>query len=106
MNIINNYKHICNNTEIVQHINIECNNCINNINKNCTCSTKIVKKILCSHCENIRNQIKQLEIEIDEILYNLSYDIKNYENCENMINRLSEISIILRFFHRILLEKM
>lgn len=114
-------EHICEKKEINRTISIECFNCINNIREpdycksgsgcisyrvDCKCHDKIISVIECKICEQYKENINILKDELDELLYNLSYDIKQYEKCKDKIDRLHEISRILREYNRILLEKM
>ena len=112
--------HICEKQDINGSVKIECYNCINNIkeamvckssgainySRNCTCRDKIITSKTCNKCEEIKETITNLKDELDNLLYHLSYNIKNYEACGDAIARIADISILLRERNSILLEKL
>jgi hypothetical protein len=110
----------CEKEQVIETVFIECHNCINHIREanccksggsiiyeiDCNCIDKTITTIVCKKCECIKDKITCLKDELDELLYNLSYDIKTYNNCENRINRIHDISKRLREFDSLLLEKL
>lgn len=97
---------VCEKEEIFESTFIECKSCIDNvIDHHCLCAHVSIKKYVCVKCYEIENKINSLKDEADETLYNLSYNIKNYSNCDDAIKKLGDISIALRQYNRMLLEK-
>jgi DNA repair ATPase RecN len=120
-NKYNKYKHDeCIYEEINEIINIECYDCINKIKTvdcckstgspnsyiDCKCYDKTIIKKICKKCNEIQDEINVLKNELDDVLYMLSYDIQNYKDCEYNINRLHNLSKMLREYNSLLLEKM
>jgi hypothetical protein len=100
---------ICEEVDLEDDIFIQCENCIDyasdKLTNECSCKYKTVRKIICRKCYNIKNKINGLKDEVDKILYELSYNIKNYIDCQDLINDLEKKSILLRQYNRLLLDK-
>jgi len=62
--------------------------------------------MVCKPCNNIRTKIKDLNDELDDIFYHLSYGIRNYEYCDDGLDEIARISIQLRELNRQLLENL
>ena len=114
------YHDECEFQEITETICIECEDCIDK-HKNaqcckpsgftdyqieCKCFGRRITKMTCIKCRELEKLKQKLIDESDDILYNLSYDIKNYRDCEEQINRLHGLSKSLRKINSVLLEKM
>ena len=109
----------CEYYEIKTNIDVECKDCAYNIKSyqcckstgrpdyyiDCKCFVKTLVKKECKICYQIKESIIKLELELDDLLYSLSYDIKHYQDCSNKIDMLNTISMQLRDYNRILLEK-
>ena len=102
----------CEMEEITEKLSIQCENCIDKIKDqrtgwihNCKCHDKYVKKMRCKTCARIKTRINSLQYTLDETLYFIAYDAKNFIDCEDNINRLHELSKELRQCNRILCEK-
>ena len=62
--------------------------------------------MICIECNNIRNDIQTLNNELDNLLFDLSRQIRRYDpEIDVMLNRLKQISIELRQLDSKLLEK-
>lgn len=109
----------CEYYEIKETINVQCKDCAYNIKTvqcckttglpdyyiDCKCFVKTLVKKECKICYKIKESIIKLEFELDDLLYSLSYGIKHYKDCKGMIERLQSISMQLRDYNRILIEK-
>ena len=112
--------HVCEKQDIIESVKLECYNCIHQLreanickssgsihySRNCTCHDKTITNKICQKCEEIKENITKLKYELDDLLYHLSYDIKNYKYCGDSIARIAEISILLREGNSILLEQL
>jgi hypothetical protein len=101
----------CEMDEIRHTFFIECENCIDKIRDqraggiyDCKCcdKTRIIK--VCLKCDQIKDAIQKLRDELDELLYNLHYNIKQYMDCADQISQIGFISNSLRHYNRLLLE--
>ena len=115
----NLYHPICEKEEITESIFVECYNCINNIretrcskstgsinyHRECKCYDKITIHIVCKKCELITDLLVNLNDELDDLIYNLSYDIKKYKDCKDKINRIHEISKLMREYKSMIIHK-
>lgn len=102
------YHDECEFQEITETICIECEYCIDKHKtaRCCKCFGRRITKMTCIKCRELEKLKQKLIDESDDILYNLSYDIKNYRDCEERINRLHGLSKLLRKINSVLLEKM
>jgi hypothetical protein len=113
------YEHSdCEFEEITESINIECSDCITKFTQlrcckttgrtdyfiDCKCADKIIMTKKCKICESVNMAKQALEDELDGIMYNFSYDIKHCKDCESALRRISELSVNLRQYNRILIE--
>ena len=101
----------CVKTKVKKTITIECDECIdgykrNNREPDCDCTDKILNNLVCEKCNDVRNKIQQLNIDLDDVLYNLSLNIRGYYDIKDDISRVKHISNQLRQYNRILLEHM
>ncbi len=109
------YEHsVCEKEEITESIFIECENCINYNNQirrnekttcECNCYNKETIKTICKKCYEIENKINSLKDEIDETMFQLSYKIKQCVECGESIDKLYHLSVKLRQYNRMLIEK-
>lgn len=101
----------CDKVSIEFSTEIQCSDCINGIktcsrDPDCACVDKTKSIMVCKACTIIRTDIKLLNDELDDLLYHLSYDIRNYKNCDEELARVARISIQLRELNRQLLENL
>jgi len=101
----------CVKTTVEKTITIECDECIDGYNRHpregdCPCSDKTVNILVCEKCNSNRNKIQQLNIDLDDVLYNLSLEIREYKDVTDILFRVKQISNQLRDYNRILLEHM
>ena len=102
----------CEMVDITETVFVECENCIDKIRDplvggiyDCKCMEKTRIIQTCVKCAQIKDKISTLEDELDELMYHLNYDIKQYEDCDDRISRIRTISNNLRHYNRTLLEK-
>lgn len=94
---------ICSLDQTEESFYIECKSCImNDVLMDCSCVEKIIHRNYCAKCDEIENKINGLREEVDKTMYHLSYNIKNYANCDEEIDRLRQISQMLRLCNRLL----
>lgn len=104
----------CMKTELPSTIAIQCANCIDGIYPPtngrtvgfCKCRDVVIKHLICKTCASIRDKIDGLTYELDEILYNVGYEIKQYTDCSEKVDRIKQISIELQHCNRRLLENL
>jgi len=115
----NLYHSICVKEEVTESMFIECYNCIHKIKEamcckssgsisyhtDCKCYEKTITHIICKKCELIRNLLIDLNEELDNLIYNVSYDIKKYIDCKDKINRIHEISKLMREYKSMIIHK-
>lgn len=107
---ITNLEHdLCTLDENEESIYIECKSCIMNTmceylgtTHHCGCGEKILYKIHCKKCYELENKINGLRDALDKSMFDLSYNIKNYSNCDEEIEHLRQISQMLRLCNRAL----
>ena len=104
---------VCEKTITTSNIAIQCEYCIyHNFNfpspnsQFCTCKYQVITHKICNECAQLRDKIDLLNNELDDILSNLSYDIKMCMNCTEELTRIAQISIELRNTNRQLLENL
>ena len=101
----------CEKTPIEDAIDVQCGNCISGYKRSarhpdCDCTQTETTLMICVECNNIRNNIQTLNDELDDVLFDLSRQIRRYDpEIDVMLNRLKQISIELRQLDRKLLEK-
>jgi hypothetical protein len=106
---------ICTKKESISLISIQCEYCIN-CSKNtlfykdkfceCSCKEIKIKHNICEKCASYRDKIDELNDELDTLTYDLVYQIKQFNNCSDKINRIHNISLELRQLNRKLLENL
>lgn len=101
----------CVKTKIEKTITVECDECIDGYKRStrepdCPCTDKIVNILICEKCDNIRTGIQELNFELDDILYKLSLEIREYHDITDGLIKVKQISDQLRQHNRILLEQM
>ena len=94
---------VCEKEEILESVHIECENCINGF-PSCGCREIIMTKTICKKCYEIENKINSLKDELDHLLFSLGYNVKNYLDCEEDIEKINTISKLLRHLNRMLCE--
>ena len=101
----------CEKTPIEDTIDVQCGDCISGYKRAdrhpyCDCTQKVTTLMICIECNNIRNNIQTMNDELDDLLFDLSRQIRRYDpEVDAMLNRLKQISIELRQLDRKLLEK-
>ena len=98
--------HVCEFVESENTVFIECSNCIYQIKDtraeciyNCSCIHKKQTVKICMKCHEIQNNIQSFQEELDALTNNMSAYMQNY------LNHTNNISITIRQYRRILLEK-
>ena len=91
---------ICEKTESTSTIAIQCKYCIGDENERyfnyeivgaCSCEEIKIKHFTCKTCASYRDKIDNLSDELDNLTYHLIYDIKQFINCTDKINRIQNI---------------
>lgn len=91
---------------------IQCGFCINNEyideygNKLCTCTETIITHNICVNCADIRDKIDMLDKELDEVMYNLTNNIRLFIDCTDEINSIHILSNSLRHLNKELLQNL
>ena len=104
----------CDKTEVSSTIAIQCANCIDDIRAplrgreiwGCTCRDVDIKHFICKTCASLRDKIDGLKNELDELMYDIGYEMKQYTDCRDNIDRLKRISVELQHYNRRLLENL
>lgn len=109
----------CNYIDSAERIGITCQNCIDKNREarcsvhgtidywiDCKCNDKMLNVSKCETCENIKSEMGKLRGIIRNLLFELSNDMVECEDCEEKINQLHDMSSRLRTCNRIILEKM
>jgi hypothetical protein len=105
----------CKKKEVSTTVVIQCANCIDNSHMHfqcgetpaeCTCSMTIIQHLICKTCALIRDHIDALKEELDGLLYTVEYEIKQYMDCNDKIDRIKKISVELQHCNRKLLENL
>lgn len=105
---------LCAKTETSSTILIQCANCIDDIRAplrgreiwGCTCTEATITHFICRTCASIRDKIDMLKDELDEIIYQIGYEMKQYMDCRVKLDRMKQISIELQHCNRRLLENL
>lgn len=100
--------HTCIIENITKQELIECCNCIYKSKynyDNCTCYTRTFNISVCQKCQENKILVNRILEEIDTSIALLSRNIKKKIDIKPILEELEELSIILRFFHRELMEK-
>lgn len=91
---------------------IQCGFCIDNQyideykDKSCTCTETTITHNICVKCAAIRDKIDILDKELDEVMYNVANNIKQFIDCTDEINSIHIISNNLRYLNKELLENL
>lgn len=105
----------CKKTESTSIIAVECEDCIddnkeryfnNRRGYECSCEEIEIKHFTCKTCALYRDKIDNLNNELDNLTYHLVYDIKQFINCTDKINKIQNISLEMRHLNRKLLENL
>ena len=96
-------------------IAIQCKYCIdddksrywhNSRGYKCLCKDFKMKHRVCNICGPLRDKIDLLNDELDQLSYNMINDIKQYFDCKDKIQRITEISLELRHLNRKILQNL
>jgi len=96
-------------------IAIQCKYCIdddksrywhNSRGYKCLCKDFKIKHMVCNICGSLRDKIDLLNDELDKLSYNMINEIKQYFDCKDKIQRITEISIELRHLNYQLLQNL
>jgi hypothetical protein len=71
----------------------------------CNCVDVEIVHEICETCARDRDHMDELMHKLDELVYNIPYDIKNFVNCEDKLKEVSEISKEMRQLNRKLLTR-
>ena len=104
----------CKKSNTPTRVVIECEECIvddplryenNRRGYVCNCVDVEIIREICETCALERDKMYDLMNTLDDLMYDLNYNIKQYENCEEKIKEISEISKKLRHLNRKLLSR-
>ena len=62
--------------------------------------------MVCNICGSLRDKIDLLNDELDKLSYNMINEIKQYFDCKDKIQRITEISLELRHLNHQLLQNL
>ena len=106
---------VCKKKNVPTRIAIECEDCINDAPERyfnnrrgytCSCIDMEINHAMCVTCASDRDEIDNLSDTLDEIMYNLSFNIKQYINCEEKLKEINIIAKRMRHLNRRLLERL
>jgi len=106
---------VCKKKNVPTRIAIECEDCIvddparyfhNSRGYTCSCIDMEINHAMCEICALDRDEIDNLSDTLDEIMYNLSFNIKQYINCEEKLKEINIIAKRMRHLNRRLLERL
>ena len=107
---------VCEKKKVPSLIAIECENCIEDSQRQhtterrgytiCECQDVEIIHEICEPCAADRDILDDLTTRLDELMYNIPYDIKNFVNCEEKLHEVSEISKEMRQLNRKLLTRL
>jgi len=88
---------------------IQCGSCIDNEyykDNLCICRETTITHNICVNCADIRDRIDILDKELDEVMYNVANNIRQFIDCSDEINSIHVISNNLRYLNKELLENL
>ena len=107
---------VCEKKKVPSLIAIECENCIEDSpqlytterrqHTICNCEDVEIMHEICKTCAHDRDEIDTLNDKLDDLMYHIHYDIKNFVNCEDNLKEVLEISIKMRHLNRKLLTRL
>ena len=107
---------LCEKKKVPTRIAIECENCIEyspqlytterRQHTKCNCEDVEIMHEICETCAPDRDEIDTLNDKLDDLMYHIHYDIKNFVNCEDNLKEVLEISIKMRHLNRKLLTRL
>ena len=107
---------VCEKKKVPTLIAIECENCIEYSPKLytterreptiCNCEDVEIMHEICEMCAHDRDEIDTLNNKLDDLMYHIPYDIKNFVDCEDNLKEVLEISIKMRQLNRKLLTRL
>lgn len=105
----------CKKKEVLSTIAIQCSGCIinnpeqhcrNHSGYECSCKDVEIKHLICETCARIRDKIEDLHNDLDILNHSIIYNIKEYIDCTEDINKMHIIALELRQLNRELLENL
>lgn len=106
---------LCVKSQITTLIRVQCENCIDvspfhkigsNEDIGCTCMEREVVHTICNICAKIRDEIDTLHTELENVMYMVATEIKEYVDCKEGLAEIEIIAKKLRHLNRKLLENM
>ena len=106
---------VCEKKKVPSLVAIECEDCITDDPSRyehkrrgyeCNCVDVEIIHEICKTCAADRDILDDLTTRLDELMYNITYDIKNFVNCEEKLHEVSEISKEMRHLNRKLLTRL
>jgi len=106
---------VCEKKKVPSLIAIECEDCITDgpsryehkrRGYECNCVNVEIIHEICKTCAADRDILDDLTTRLDELMYNITYDIKNFVNCEEKLHEVSEMSKEMRHLNRKLLTRL
>jgi hypothetical protein len=106
---------VCKKKNVPTRIAIECEDCIvddperyfnNSRGYTCSCIDIEINHAMCEICALDRDEIDTLSDALDDIMYTLSFNIKQYINCEEKLKEINIIAKRMRHLNRRLLERL
>lgn len=105
----------CIKTKCPSNIAIQCESCINSpwevkqlerVGYVCDCTIFTITHEICKVCSRLRDEIDDLNEELDNLTYDLVVEIKMFVDCNDKLQRINGISLELRNLNRMLLENL
>jgi len=72
----------------------------------CTCKETTITHNICVNCAAIRDRIDILDKELNDVMYNVANNIRQFIDCSDAINSIHIISNNLRYLNKKLLENL
>jgi hypothetical protein len=72
----------------------------------CSCVEVEIANNICNICAELRDRIDALNEELDQVVFQMVEDIKQFIDCREKIKHTEEISVELRQLNRKLLENL
>ena len=104
---------VCEKKKVPTRIVIKCENCMdkdsyyrNRSGYTCSCIDTEIMHEICEICAHDRDEIDVLNDKFDDLMYNVTYDIKNFVDGEDKLKEVLKISKEMRQLNRKLLSRL
>ena len=104
---------VCEKKKVPTRIVIKCENCMdkdsyyrNRSGYTCSCIDTEIMHDICEMCAHDRDEIDVLNDKFDDLMYNVTYDIKNFIDGEDKLKEVLKISKEMRQLNRKLLSRL